>query len=122
MGLNNQCEMLTVVDADTLEDELEIQPIKRTPEFAITGDPPWQNTSGQWERAARIRKRAKNGLLSVLTKKMGCLSANFSTPPLMMLVLKVMIPACMSILEYEAEKSVRDGLTISIAPQNDISP
>lgn len=28
-----------------------------------------------------------------LTRKMGCFNANFSTPPLMMLVLKVMIPA-----------------------------
>jgi hypothetical protein len=34
--------------------------------------------------------------------KIGCFSANFSIPPLMMLVLKVMMPA------------------ISIAPQNDI--
>ena len=28
-----------------------------------------------------------------LTRKMGCFKANFSTPPLMILVLKVMMPA-----------------------------
>ena len=30
-----------------------------------------------------------SGVIAVHTKKMGCFSANFSTPPLMMLVLKV---------------------------------
>ena len=34
-----------------------------------------------------------SGVNAVHTKKMGCFSANFSTPPLMMLVLKVTIPA-----------------------------
>lgn len=30
----------------------------------------------------------------ILTKNIGCFMENFSTPPLMMLQLKVMIPAC----------------------------
>lgn len=35
----------------------------------------------------------KNDKLSLPTKKIGCFKANFSTPPLMTLVLRVRIPA-----------------------------
>lgn len=55
-----------------------------------------------------------------LTMKMGCLSANFSTPPLMMLQLKVMIPAYSREHVRHSNKSSARNLTISIAPQKDI--
>lgn len=82
--------MHTVVYADPLEDQLRNELATRHLTFLCT----------YFCRVLRIDRR---GLLTVstgrvtgrdqLTKKMGCFKANFSTPPLMMLVLNVMIPA-----------------------------
>lgn len=59
--------------------------------------------------------------LSGRTRKMGCLSANFSTPFLMMLQLNVMMPAYLALSICDASQTLtRSSLTISIAPQNDI--
>lgn len=59
--------------------------------------------------------------LSGRTRKIGCLSANFSTPFLMMLQLNVMMPAYLALsICGTSHKLSRPSLTISIAPQNDI--
>lgn len=41
-----------------------------------------------------------------LTKKIGCLRANFSTPPLMMLVLKVITPAYHRALDFDCPEII----------------
>ena len=55
--------------------------------------------------------------------KIGCLSANFSTPPLMMEVLRVMIPAWkIPVGLCRLMKQINGAPTISMAPQKVISP
>lgn len=77
--------MLTVIHADALKHQLRRIHRVNGGRLHKVSDPP----------LGRIFAKGQ-------TRKIGCFSANFSTPPLIMLVLKVMIPA------------------ISMAPQNDI--
>lgn len=68
-----------------------------------------------------MSNRSPKLALSGRTRKIGCLSANFSTPFLMMLQLNVMMPAYLALSICDASQTLtRSSLTISIAPQNDI--
>lgn len=82
----------TIVDADALENEL--RRVKRVDRRRLHRSASNQHPHERLETMECARR----------TRKMGCLSANFSTPPLMTDVLNVMMPA------YQGTRAVEHAL------------
>lgn len=92
---------LTVVDTDAFKDEL-VEALTVLMRYTAEIDYLRRVHRIDWGRLEEILMRSAGirPCVTVHTKKMGCFRANFSTPPLMMLVLKVIIPACTRISRY----------------------